>query len=236
MTTLGELAVRVRDAATPAATARHALTEIEARVTRAASRHRGRQALARRQRAVEAEFGDLTVGGSAEAAAEVLQRVREATDEPAVDRLVGELRGLRARATAVADRSFAITQAAEVLRALGYHVDQDEPADNGTSRMVATSARWPRHGLRLVFRSDQPGIHSSPMALSATDARDDVAFEEASCTDIGRLRAELERRGVTTRMTHHVPPGQLAVRREYAAQDRTSTGTATAAKPRERSR
>jgi hypothetical protein len=216
-------------AATPA-TARHYLAEIEAQVTRAFREHEAREAVARRRREVELAYCDLADGDTdvAREAASFLEQVSRANNDSALSQLEGDLRDLRIRQTTLADRRFALDQATAVLQEMGYHVEADGTGAGGAIPLMASSARWPRHGLQIVFRTDRPGIHSSPVAFAGTDVRDDVAFEEATCTDIGRLRIELARRGVTTEMTHHVAPGTLSVQRRGRASTQKKAATPAA--------
>jgi hypothetical protein len=216
---LARLAEQVTAKASTPAAARHYLAEIESRVTRAVREHEAREAVAHRRREIELASCDLAIGDTdvAREAATILEQVSRADDDHALRQMEGELRSLRIRQTAVADRRFAVDQATAVLREMGYHVEADDTTAGEAIPLMASSAQWPRYGLQIVFRTDRPGIHSSPVAFDVTDARDDVAFEEATCADIGRLRDELAHRGVTTEMTRHVSPGTLTVQRRGRA-------------------
>lgn len=170
---------------------------------------------ARAKALLESEVGKVELQYSAldpEVAGLALVELREAKTLAQVAACARGLAKLDESRRAERDRRFVMEQSLEVLREMGYVVDID-PGE-ATNTVVATSDRWPHHGLQLAFRSDRANVHTAPLAFDETDSRDDIAFEEATCQDLDAMRTKLAERGVATDMFHHVPAGGLGVRRE----------------------
>jgi hypothetical protein len=184
------------------------VTELEQVVTAAARTARARALVESEVTKVELQYSalDPVVAGPA------LAELRAAMTLSQVAACARGLAKLEESRRAESDRRFVLEQSVDVLREMGYVVDIDP--GQGSNTVVATSDRWPHHGLQLAFRSDRASMHTAPLAFDETDSRDDIAFEEATCQDLDTMRTELAARGVTTDMFHHVPAGGLAILHE----------------------
>ena len=166
-----------------------------------------RASFERRRRALELEFADVlqTVPGSG-------AMLAAASDDATLQAARRQLSEERERLDREADRRFVLAQAMAALRDLGYRVEAKEGP--GFDELVARNDSWRHHGLRLVLPVGQSTFVSVPQAYGATDVRDDVAFERASCADVASMCSALAAGGVTTQVVSGLPPGQRPLRRE----------------------
>ncbi|MGN6302631.1 MAG: hypothetical protein ACTHN8_16235 [Angustibacter sp.] len=203
------------------------VTHVETVVDRLTRANRAVEAVRADVRALQDELALVSDQAAAsddlsQAVARVAADLAAATTGSQVDGARRAIAALKERCRVAQDRRFVLQQSIEVLQELGYSVEAGEPVE-GVQPFVVTSGRWPRHALQLVMRPDQAAFNTAPMALTDTDARDDVAFERATCDDLERLRAGLRRRGVVAELSHEVPAGQLPVRRASDAARRAAT-------------
>lgn len=194
-------------------------THLETLVEGLLRKARIRQALEtdiRRLKACFAEVADAATRTDDEGlpgeVASAVAALDAASDREQLDMARSQLDQLRQRCRAAEDRAFVLRQAIEVLGELGYSVGEGEPVDD-VRPFIVTSPRWPRHALQFVMRPDLAAFNTVPMAVAETDARDDVAFERATCEDLARLRSEFTRRGVVSELYHETPAAQLPMRR-----------------------
>lgn len=196
---------------------------LRAAVTAALHESAEQASFERRRAAVAQAFSDVP-----DTDTNVWQTLTSAADDVELARARGALEEARAAASRAADQQFVLAQAAEVLQELGYRVEVSDAA--GADELVARKEAWQHHGLRMVFPLSQSAFSSVPEAYGATDPRDDVAFEQASCRDVSAVLEGLARRGVQAQLLTSMAPGVQAVRRATPA----STRRRTAAAPKER--
>lgn len=206
----GDLAARLRTVADalPTADAGRAaqlVAAFETRVADALHRAADRASFERRREALAREFADVPPGDPAARA------LATASDDHDLGRARTLLVAVREQLHRAADQDFAVAQAAAVLQALGYRVDT-EPG-RGVDVLVARKDAWPHHGLRLLFPESEAAFTTVPEAYGATDARDDVAFERASCRDLNALVAQLSTQGVHAELRLQRAPGAVPLRR-----------------------
>lgn len=199
-------AARAEAETADAARAAQAVGSLRSEVADALRREAGRVAFEGRRRALATEFADVTPRDPESAA--VLAAARDEAGLASARRVLEAARDRLARA---ADQEFAVAQAAEALRALGYRVEVTD--GDGVETLVARKDAWRHHGLRLLFPAGQAAFSSTPEAYGDTDVRDDVAFERASCSDIDALLVALADRGVPSAIQVHKAPGTVRVRR-----------------------
>lgn len=175
---------------------------VQGRVADALHRAEDRAAFVLRREALTREFADVPPGDPAAVAA--------ASDDLGLARARTLLQAARDRLRRAADQDFVVDQAAQALRALGYRVEAQPGA--GLDTLVARKDSWPHHGLRLFFPESEAAFTTVPEAYGATDARDDAAFERATCGDVDALVARLTAGGVPTELRLRRAPGTVALR------------------------
>nr|NLI49210.1 hypothetical protein [Propionibacterium sp.] len=178
---------------------------VQLRVSDALHRAQDRAALAVRRAALAREFADVPPDDPAAVAAAA------ASDEHGLARARTLLQAARDRRRRAADQEFVVDRAVDALRALGYRVEAQH--GGGLDTLVARKDAWPHHGLRLFFPESEPAFTTVPEAYGATDARDDAAFERATCGDVDALVARLTAGGVPTELRLRRAPGTVALRR-----------------------
>ena len=184
--------------------AAQAVAAVQTRVADALHRAEDRAAFARHREALAREFADVPPGDPAAVAAAA------ASDDLGLARARTLLQAARDRLRRAADQDFVVDQAAQALRALGYRVEAQHGA--GLDTLVARKDSWPHHGLRLFFPESEAAFTTVPEAYGATDARDDAAFERATCGDVDALVARLTAGGVPTELRLRRAPGTVALR------------------------
>lgn len=204
--------------------AAQAVSALRGAVAEALHREAARASFERRRLDLAQEFADVTASEPA-----LLTSIERAVDDVALAQVRTRLAAGRERLDRAADQRFVLTQAADALRMLGYRVEVAE--GDGTDALVACKDDWRHHGLRLLFPQGQAAFSSTPEAYGDTDARDDLAFEQASCRDVDALLDKLQQAGVRTRLRVHHAPGTVRVRRAAASGARRRR---TASSPAER--
>lgn len=196
-------------------------------IVREIERHRGERALAEAIGAVLRATDDLDDPD----ADELRRRLRTAPDVRAVRKAEHDLAELRRARQAAGDRSFVFVQVVEVLSEMGYEVDADDvPA--GATAVVATHPSLPDHGLRLLFRTDDPSFYTSVVAFGNTSVLTDLAVENRTCEDLDAAQRELAGRGVDASFLHRRDAGTVPVQRTTRSAD-TAAKRRRAAQPKE---
>ncbi|QAY71442.1 hypothetical protein [Xylanimonas protaetiae] len=172
----------------------------------AAALHAQREAHLVRSDAAEAELA-LGDADGPEAAA-VRAALRSATTPADVARLRARVDEVVARRRSQADRAFVVEQTAEVLRQLGYEVDDGfvEAAAAGERTRVGR-ADLPDHALQLRFLPGQDRVLARTVALRDTDEETDAAAEEANCGRLEALQVRWAAVGVASTRDHEMPVG-----------------------------
>ncbi len=207
------------------ARAAQAVGSLRGAVAEALHREAERVSFDRRRQMVASEFADVSASDL-----DAWDAWLQAPDDVALAGVRARLEAARERQRRAADQQFAVTQAAEVLRSLGYRVDVTD--GDGVDALVARKDAWQHHGLRLLFPEATAAFSSTPESYGDTDPRDDVAFEEASCRDVDALLATLATRGVRAELRVHHQPGAVNVRRATTSDTRHRR---TDSAPKERS-
>lgn len=182
-------------------------------------------------------------------AAELALRLAEV---PGTDALKADLRAIdrreslaaaRERVTAAAaahraelDRGFVVQQTADALRELGYELDEDfEVLASAGERAVVHRPDLPAHGMQVVFPDGSATMLTKVVAVAETTVSADLAAEEITCQDVGRIRAALLERGVTGEATFQKEPGAVPVER-VEIKDGARRARSRAARRREQGR
>lgn len=215
------------DAPHPAALA---ISRLEGAVVDAVTAQRQRHARDRRRTAIATANADLT-GPAADAARARLDAAESLAD---FDRVTREFAALRETARAEADRQYVLATSLAVLRDMGYQVS--ETVSGGVApTLIVADAHWPRHRLRIVLDPGRSEMHTSPVAITTTDERDDVRFERASCAALAGFTTRLAERGVTTALHRQRAPGDVPVIRDHPEERgraRTTAKERTLGEPR----
>lgn len=180
------------------------VSAFESRLAEALHRTQRQASLERRRAVLAQEFADVPPSDPASLT------VAAASDDLGLTRAREQLVAARDRRRRAEDQDFVVAQAADALRALGYRVECQAGA--GIDSLVARKDSWPHHGLRLLFPESEPAFTTIPEAYGNTDARDDIAFERASCGDVKAVVTRLTHSGVPTEFRLTRAPGGVPVR------------------------
>lgn len=207
---------------------RKALRAAEAKVSDLVHEHSLRQQFEHDRDDALATFADIPGPG----AASLRRRLASAQDRAELAAISHRLVSAREQVRIDADREFVLAAAREALAEIGYVVaDPDQTVGaSEEAGMLATSAKYPDHALKLLFSSDDARFFTNVVALGDTDPADDAAVEQRSCADVAAVTRLMAEHGVRASMTFHRAPGEVPLERALGRRTSTGQGQATRAR------
>lgn len=166
--------------------------------------------LEKRRRAAIAKTLDLDNADS------LRDRISVATSFTVLKELETATEALRTEQRAAETRKLVTQKTIEALEELGYRVDTT--TSDGATKLWAARPDWPQYGIDLVIPASNHEIRTVPVAVGATDPRDDKAFEVSACDDISRVRERLGSNGIDSAMVRGAAPGTVPIDRVGARQ------------------
>ena len=144
------------------------------------------------------------------------ERIRVATSITVLESLEAATVALRTEQRDAETRRLVTQKTIEALEELGYQVDASTSGE--ATKLWASRKDWPQYGIDFVIPASNHEIRTVPVAVGATDPRDDKAFEVSACDDISRVRERLGSDGIDSALIRGAAPGTVPIDRVGARQ------------------